>query len=255
MTDPKDNPTHDKDVVVPVVMSSRDFELLTMQSTLWATSYEDTWADQIEDGRFEVVMAEGEEPQAHWETAFWVENNWANVLLAKSWLAANGYGYEVLGDLRDIDEGHAPFVILSDFVPEIWREDLAKVKSDPVQQFKVTYVLIDGREKAHGVRRQTIEAKESKVPSTFWDQSDETPNSARLVAWQPVTDGAFPSDQDVFQIAFSFKQGGQFACGHPKVSHLWMLGDNPDDALGAFWQKVRTDPAHVEIHEVSRVGA
>lgn len=68
-------------------------------------------------GRFEVVEAADLHRYRVWHRAYWLGGNYAAVIFARAFLAARGYGYEVLFDTAS-DEPDGPmfgYVILTDY--------------------------------------------------------------------------------------------------------------------------------------------
>jgi hypothetical protein len=71
-------------------------------------------------GRFEVV--EPAEPRWHreWSRAYWMGGSYTTVILARAFLAARGFGYEVLFDTAS-DKPDGPmfgYVILTDYAAD-----------------------------------------------------------------------------------------------------------------------------------------
>lgn len=86
---------------------------LWTSSTDWNASYADSWAQHIEDGRFEHMEKESdEEPSSHWKQAYWFKDDWTTVILFRSFLTAQGHPCEILWDLAEPGE----YVVLTSYV-------------------------------------------------------------------------------------------------------------------------------------------
>lgn len=96
---------NDKKTVIRVEMTNDDFEMLATASMHWAGQ---DWETQ--DGRF-IPLPDRDTPIVWtYGYAFWF-GPWANVILARSFLDAKGFAYQVLSD-----EGSAgECVIITDY--------------------------------------------------------------------------------------------------------------------------------------------
>jgi hypothetical protein len=103
---------------ITIEMDQDDFDHLTVSSTNWAST-KDTWLKQItEDGRFEMYgkgRTYDEMPGLHWKRAYWLEDGYTSVVLAKAFLAGEQYNYELVWDLAE----DGSWVILTDFGGEL----------------------------------------------------------------------------------------------------------------------------------------
>ncbi|MEV4575967.1 hypothetical protein AB0K16_22245 [Nonomuraea jabiensis] len=101
---------------ITINMTQADFDLLCSNGMHWAGT---DWKAQAE--RFENTSKGYQEPPSwSWKYAYWLEDRWADVMMARSFLEAQGATYEVLFDLAggvELPNGHntGAFVILTDF--------------------------------------------------------------------------------------------------------------------------------------------
>jgi hypothetical protein len=68
-------------------------------------------------GRFETLDTAEPDPGRDWRRAYWLGDNYTAVIFARAFLAARGFGYEVLFDTAS-DEPDGPmfgYVILTDY--------------------------------------------------------------------------------------------------------------------------------------------
>jgi hypothetical protein len=93
---------------ITIQMTALDAEQLTTTSMAWGSD----WAEQ--DGRFESVKVGGPAALYTWQRAYWLEPGTASMILFTSFIAAYGFGYEVLWDLVD----NGGYVVLTDWVSE-----------------------------------------------------------------------------------------------------------------------------------------
>lgn len=109
---------------ITIQMDENDFDALSSTSMRWAGH---GWEDQI--NRFEGTAedAPGVRPVFSWAIAYWVGDSWANVILARSFLAAMGEESAVVWDDTEPPEYPPGYVILTDFETRSWRESKHKV--------------------------------------------------------------------------------------------------------------------------------
>jgi hypothetical protein len=83
-------------------LTAQDMDQLCSNGANWGE-----WArvQQDEDGRWDVMGETGEEINYDFKHAHWLEDNWANVVLAKMFLDQEGYTYQVLYDNADNTSG------------------------------------------------------------------------------------------------------------------------------------------------------
>lgn len=102
---------------VNIQMDGDDFDRLSSVAMPWAQYYtrpdgspDGGWSEQIQKGRF--VARDGtDQIGSDHHVAFWFEN-WASVILARSYLQELGYQYQVLSD--EIGDG-LPWVVLTSY--------------------------------------------------------------------------------------------------------------------------------------------
>lgn len=106
---------------IKIEMTEKDFERLTTNSTFWADYWDQTWQEQVvTDGRFENSDGPYDKlPDSAWKMAYWAGEDWAHVMMIRSFLAANGYRCEVLWDQEDDDP---QYVVLTNYVGKTWRD-------------------------------------------------------------------------------------------------------------------------------------
>ena len=92
---------------VQIVMDEGDFRLLTHNAAKWAG--EDDW--EVQTGRFEIQGRPETLPSLHWKMAYWVGSEYTTVILAMSFLAAQGFESQPVVDLASDCE----WVILTDY--------------------------------------------------------------------------------------------------------------------------------------------
>lgn len=127
-----------------VEMTGEDFERLTNNSTAWSNSWTNpgkradgrdvSWRHQVEEGRFEHAQKPYDtEPKDDWHVIYWVGSSWSDVMLCRSFLAAEGYEYEILLDLATMVEGTPEkpgqlpeYVILTDYLSPVWMKNEVK---------------------------------------------------------------------------------------------------------------------------------
>ena len=94
---------------VVIQVTAGDFE------RLWENSGK--WADLTDTStRFETLDDDRMPPSWTWQRIYWLGNNYAAVIFARTFLAARGFDYEILYDTEEDPEGR-PFgyVILTDY--------------------------------------------------------------------------------------------------------------------------------------------
>lgn len=121
---------------IELEMTDNDFNRLTETSAAWRSYYDhagDGWAIQLASGRFENMEKTDDPPftataGSHWEYVYWLSDRWSDVILARSFLKANGEESELLWDMRD-----APaccYLLLTNYKSESWRRVEARAADD-----------------------------------------------------------------------------------------------------------------------------
>jgi len=77
------------------------------------------WPDGFD---FETIDSDDKEPSWDWKMQYSFGESWASVLLARSYIEAAGYEYEIIWDMRD--EADLSYVILTNFMTARWRQAL-----------------------------------------------------------------------------------------------------------------------------------
>ena len=99
-------------------MDESMFVLLTENSTRWGSHWEDK-ADRFEPHAKHYT----ESPGFQWKMAYWVGDNAANVVLARSWLIDQGHDFELVWDMAVHPNGeYLGYALLTDFETESWKE-------------------------------------------------------------------------------------------------------------------------------------
>jgi hypothetical protein len=93
---------------ITIQMTAQDAEMLATTSMAWGND----WAEQ--DGRFENIKTDNAAPSYAWARAYWLEPGAATMILFTSFIASQGYEFEVLWDLAQ-DGG---YVVLTDWAGE-----------------------------------------------------------------------------------------------------------------------------------------
>ena len=99
---------------IQLTMDDEDFGYLTTNSAEWAAIGSE-WAPQIADGRF-VTVPPGGIPFTTWKCAYWLEDGYAALMLARAFLDAWGHDYQVVTD--EAEDGG--WVILTDYE---WKQE------------------------------------------------------------------------------------------------------------------------------------
>jgi hypothetical protein len=95
-------------------MDDADFGYLTTNSAQWGPLREE-WVGQIAGGRF--LPGNPEAPiLARWQRAYWLEDGYAALMLARAFLDAWGHDYQIVSDET---EGGG-WVILTDYE---WKQE------------------------------------------------------------------------------------------------------------------------------------
>ena len=106
----------DQSPEITIRMDEEDFEQLSHDSMRWCgADGANDWVTQA--GRFEL---HGGDHEINWQYTyvFWLGEEWASVLLARSYLEAAGQSCQILWDLA---ENPGPsWVILTDYVTALW---------------------------------------------------------------------------------------------------------------------------------------
>lgn len=98
-------------VTVTVTMDAFDFERLSSLSMEFNADADSEWAEQVRQGRFRPYRNGPVRTGFAW--GYWFEQ-WADVMLARSYLEAVGEDYQIVDDEWTPD-GLDPYVILTDF--------------------------------------------------------------------------------------------------------------------------------------------
>jgi hypothetical protein len=98
---------------IQLSMDDADFGYLTTNSHEWAAIGSE-WAPQIADGRFR--PAGGGVTFTTWKRAYWLEDGYAALMLARAFLDAWGHDYQIVSDET---EGGG-WVILTDYE---WKQE------------------------------------------------------------------------------------------------------------------------------------
>ncbi|MFJ1700468.1 hypothetical protein ACIOHC_36355 [Streptomyces sp. NPDC088252] len=100
--------------LISIEMDEHDFQRLTRTSMRWGRS----WA--VQAGRFEhTTKSFDTAPSWDWKMAYWVGEDWANVMLVRSFLKAMGADFEVVWDMAENPD--MSYLILTDFETESWK--------------------------------------------------------------------------------------------------------------------------------------
>lgn len=106
-------------VTVSLVMGEKDFDQLTNSSTRWNTSFEGSWAPQLD--RFENMSYDyDQDPSPDWKVAYWLGTEYSAVLLAGAFLRGQGCEYEVLWDMAENPDPQ--YAILTNFMTASWKQ-------------------------------------------------------------------------------------------------------------------------------------
>jgi len=101
--------------VISIEMSEGDFDRLCETSEQWRGA---DWQGQAE--RFQHCERKYDAPPSWgWRYAYWLDGQWATVILARSFLRETGYRCEIVFD-RAGEDGPA-YVILTDYASPLWR--------------------------------------------------------------------------------------------------------------------------------------
>lgn len=113
-----DNQGEDATVhLVPVSMTYHDWQYLSETSMRW-----DAFGSPDQLGRFEPHSESAKSLQSDFLVANWYGENYANLLLAKSYLEALGFGWIALWDMADAGNGDLMgYVLLTDYDAERYR--------------------------------------------------------------------------------------------------------------------------------------
>lgn len=117
----EDKGTPDEDTtvhLVPVSMTHHDWEYLSETSMAW-----DYFNSSDHLGRFESHSASAKPLEAKFLVANWYGDNYANLLLAKSYLDALGFGWVALWDMAEANDAGdlMGYVLLTDYNAEKYR--------------------------------------------------------------------------------------------------------------------------------------
>ena len=99
-------------------MNESMFEILTSTSMRWGSQWE------AKSDRFEVHAKHHTElPGFQWKMAYWVGENAASTVLARSWLIDQGHDFELVWDMAEHPNGeYLGWVLLTDYETESWKE-------------------------------------------------------------------------------------------------------------------------------------
>jgi hypothetical protein len=99
-----------------VDMNEAMFEALTETSMEWG----ERWREKLD--RFECVWGDAPYPSLDWSMAYWVGNNPASMILARSWLLDEGHDFEIVWDMAEHAEGDwSGYAILTNYRSASWR--------------------------------------------------------------------------------------------------------------------------------------
>lgn len=100
----------------PVVVTEVDFDRLTDMSARWSPTLD----DQMMDGRFDSIdrSADGYTPVIG-HPAYWMGDNYAVVVLAKTFLQGEGHPFIVLWD--EVPNPDCQYAIVTPYETPVWR--------------------------------------------------------------------------------------------------------------------------------------
>lgn len=111
---------------VEIEMDAYDFERLWSNSTEWSGL---SWEDQVIQDRFEHTSSEVEydhPPMMDWKYAYWLDSNYASVILARNFLRTQEFGCEVLYDTAAHPSGELlGYVLLTNYASPCYRKEAA----------------------------------------------------------------------------------------------------------------------------------
>jgi hypothetical protein len=101
--------------MMELMITAHDFEMLTVGSMDLRQDYEPLYVSQAD--RFENILGAGPgvPPRKAWTYAHWTHNDWADVVLAKSFLIDTGHDFEVFFDYSYPDNDRGGYVIFTDY--------------------------------------------------------------------------------------------------------------------------------------------
>ena len=91
-------------------MNEAMFEVLVETSMAWGKG----WREQLD--RFECVFGDAPYPSLDWSMAYWVGNNPASMILARSWLMEEGHDFEIVWDMAE----HLSYALLTNYRTASW---------------------------------------------------------------------------------------------------------------------------------------
>ena len=91
-------------------MNEAMFEALVETSMAWGKS----WRDKLD--RFECVWGDDYPPSLEWSMAYWVGDNPASMILARSWLIEEGHDFEIVWDMTE----HPSYAFLTNYRTASW---------------------------------------------------------------------------------------------------------------------------------------
>lgn len=101
---------------IVIRMDDSDFEHLYFTSMEWRhENGRNDWTEQAD--RFEL---HGSDTEIDWSFryAFWVGEEWANVMFARAYLESAGQEYQILWDM--VENPDPSWVILSNYISPVW---------------------------------------------------------------------------------------------------------------------------------------
>jgi hypothetical protein len=102
---------------IAVAITAEDFGYLCEESLPWKPGA----AGTIGMDRFE-----GDQPSRDWKHIYWLGQNYAAVVLARAFLAANGYECQMLFDAAEHPNGQSlGWVLLTDYQHDRWCQSLS----------------------------------------------------------------------------------------------------------------------------------
>lgn len=110
-----------------VYMDAHMFEYLTQNSMEWGESW------RAHDGRFENHSAEKADtaPSYDWKIAYWIGDDAASMILARSWIIEQGHECALLWDMAEHPNGDLfGWVLLTDYESPVWTRRFTREDHD-----------------------------------------------------------------------------------------------------------------------------
>ena len=96
-------------------MDESMFEVLVETSMEWG----ERWREQLD--RFECTEDWEQRPSLEWEIIYWIGENPASMVLARSWLLDQGHDVEAVWDMTEHKDGVFGYAILTNYRTASWR--------------------------------------------------------------------------------------------------------------------------------------